>query len=193
MGMMALNLWGCATEVPSSIEQAQVTGNVIVGRVLTVITGERTRRYQPEVRFLEVEELHTQERFNVEIRSSDRQFVIALPPGDYRLNRVQISEGPFMSMAELAVTFSMGKSPITYVGTWRFGVDSPRYGRMVVLSIVLDQDEMVRTFDYLNKEYPVLGHQAVKEMVPQPPQLEARLLEVMPYPRVHQYFRRHWW
>lgn len=188
-----MNLWGCVTEVPPLIEQARVTGDVIVGRVLAVITGERTRRYQPEVRFLEVEKLQTQERFNIEIESNDRQFVIALPPGDYRLNRVQISEGPFMSMADLAVTFSVGKSPVTYVGTWRFGVDSPRYGRMVVLSIVLDQHEKEQTLDFLSTQYPALGPQAVVEMVPDPSQLEARLFEVMPYPRVHRYFRRHWW
>ena len=193
LGLIVLNLWGCATEVPPLIDKAQVPGNVVVGRVLAVITGKRARRYEPEVRFLEVEERRTQERFSVEIKSRDRQFVIALPPGDYQLNRVQISEGPFMSMADLVVTFSVGKDPVTYVGTWRFGVDSPRYGRMVVVSIVLEQQEKARTLDFLGEQYPVLAQQPVEEMTPQPPQVAARLFEVMPYPRVHRYFRRHWW
>lgn len=185
-------LCGCVTEVPPLVDQAEAPGHVVVGRVLTVITGERARRYGPEVRFLEVEERRTQERFRVEIESSDRQFVIELPPGEYLLNRVQISEGPFMSMADLAIGFSVGEGPVTYVGTWRFGVDSPRHGRMVVLSMVLDQEEKRRTLEFLHERYPAFAQQPVEDMTLQPPQMEARLFEVMPYPRVYRYFRRHW-
>ena len=111
MGLMALNLWGCAAEVPSLIDQVQVPDNVMVGRVQAVITGERARRYQPEVRALMVEDRRTQERFNIHIESWDQQFVIALPPGDYLLNRVQIREGPFLSLADVAVAFSVGRGP----------------------------------------------------------------------------------
>ena len=193
MGLIALNFWGCATEVPALVDQAQVPGSVVVGRVLAVITGERARRYEPAVRFLEVEERRTRERFSVEIKSGDRQFVIPLPAGDYLLNRVQISEGPFMSMADLAITFSVGKGPVTYVGTWRFGVESPRYGRMVVVSIVLDQQEKAQTLDFLHEKYLALAQQPVEEMHPQPARTAAQLFEVMPYPRVSRYFRRHWW
>ena len=193
IGTIALSLWGCATEVPLLVDQAQVSGSVVVGRVLAVITGETARRYQPEVRFFEVEEQASQERFNVEIKSEDRHFAIVLPPGDYRLNRVQISEGPFMSMADLAIAFSVGDTPVTYVGTWRFGVDSPRYGRMVVAAMVLDQGETVQALDFLNKRYPALSEQPIVEILPQPPQMEARLYEVLPYPRYPRYFRRHWW
>jgi hypothetical protein len=193
MGFAALNIWGCATTVSPLADQEQVTGTVVVGRILAVITGERGRRYEPEVRVVEVEERWTRERFNVEIKSKDRQFVIALPTGDYLLNRVQINEGPFMSMAELAITFSVGKGPVTYVGTWRFGVDSPRYGRMVAVSIVFEQKEKAGMLDFLHTQYPALARQPIEEMTPQPPQMVARLFEVMSYPRVEQYFRRHWW
>jgi len=193
MGVMALNLWGCATDLPPLADQTQVTNGVVVGRVLTVVTGERTRRYQAEVRFFEVEEQRTQERFHIEIDSEDRHFVLPLPLGDYRLTRVEISEGPFQSMADLGIEFSVGQSPVTYVGTWRFGVDSPRYGRMVAVSMVLDQRDRAGALDFLNKQYPALDDQPVEERSPRPPQVEARLFEVMPYPRVHRYFRRHWW
>jgi hypothetical protein len=193
MGLMVMNSLGCVTNVPPLVDQAQIPDNVMVGRIQAVITGERARRFEPEVRFIEVEERRTQERFNVEIQSKDRQFVIALPPGNYLLNRVQINEGPFMSMADLAITFSVGTGPVTYVGTWRLGVDSPRYGRMVAVSIVVEQEEKARTLDFLTKQYPVLAHQPMEERAPQPSVATARLFEVMSYPRVERYFRRHWW
>jgi hypothetical protein len=157
-----------------------------------VITGETRRRYEPEIRFFEFEDLQTYKRFKVEVQSDDRHFAVALPPGEYRLNRVQISEGPFMSMAQLAMDFSVGNSPVTYLGTWRFGVDSPRYGRMVVVSMIFNQDEMGQALEFLAKRYPSIGKQTVVEGLPQPSQMEARLYEVMPYPR-YRYFRRHSW
>ncbi len=100
------------------VEDTQVADGVVVGRALAVITGETSRWYEPEIRFFEFEDLQTHERFNVEIKSDDRYFVVALLSGEYRLNRVQISEGPFMSMAQLAMDFLVGNSSIaiTYSG-----------------------------------------------------------------------------
>ena len=40
---------------------------------------------------------------------------------------------------------------------------------------------------------PSLDREYVTTALPDPPQLHARLFEVMPYPRVPRYFRRHWW
>jgi hypothetical protein len=139
-----------------------------VGRVLAVITGATNRRYHPQVRFFEVEGLETPKRFKVWIKSEGRPFAIVLPPGGYRLNRVQISEGPFMSMADLAIAFSVGKSPVTYVGTWRFGVDSPRYGRMVVVSMVLDQGETAQALDFLSEQWSRPRIAVKREGVPSP-------------------------
>lgn len=193
MGFIALHLLGCAREIPSLVDQARVPGNVTIGRVLAVNIGERTRRYPPEVRAFEVEDRRTNERFTIRIDAGDRQFVIPLTSGDYLLRRVQVTEGPFMSMAELAIPFSVGKGPVSYVGTWRFGVGSPGYGRMVSVSIVFDQQDMIQTLDFFHREYPNLAHQPVEEMRGEPPLAAVRLFEVMPYPRIHRYFRRHWW
>ncbi|MBI3356061.1 MAG: hypothetical protein HY038_04695 [Nitrospirae bacterium] len=186
-------LSGCATALPPMVQRTQITGGVVVGRVLVVITGETSRRYEPEVRFFEVEDQTTYERFNVEVKSKDRHFAISLPPGEYQLSRVQISEGPFMSMAQLARAFVVGTGSVTYLGTWRFGVDSPRYGRMVVVSVVLDQDQTTQALDFLDEHYPALRKQRMVETLPRPSQVEARLYEVMPYPRYSRYFRRHLW
>jgi hypothetical protein len=145
------------------------------------------------MRFLELEEQDSHKRFQVEIESPDQHFVIDLPPGTYRLTRVQISEGPFLSMAELSMAFTVDASAVAYVGTWRFGVDSPRYGRMVVASVNADQAARAEMREFLIDRYPDFQGCPIVERLPQPSQAEARLYEVMPYPRYPRYFRRHWW
>lgn len=191
LGALLLGMSGCVTELPSLVDQDQVAGGLVVGRAITVLTGERSRRYVPQMRFLELEDKDSQQRFQVDIESQDQRFAIDLPAGKYRLNRVQISEGPFMSMADLDMTFSVEAGVINHVGTWRFGVDSPRYGRSVIVSMVPEERAMARNF--LNEHYPAFNENSIVESLPQPSQVEARLYEVMPYPRISNYFRRQWW
>jgi hypothetical protein len=191
--IIILTVWACATTLPSLVDSTQVRDSLVVGHVLTALTGDRSRRYLPQMRFLELEEQDSHKRFQVEIESPDQHFVIDLPPGTYRLTRVQISEGPFLSMAELSMAFTVDASAVTYVGTWRFGVDSPRYGRMVVASVNADQAARAEMREFLIDRYPDFQGCPIVERLPQPSQAEARLYEVMPYPRYPRYFRRHWW
>ena len=193
LGAIIASLAGCVSEPTSLVEPAQVTDNLVVGRVITVITGERSRRYLPQVRFLELENQDSQMRFRIEINSPDHYFAVDLPSGIYRVNRVQISEGPFLSMAEFAVTFPVTPHAVTYLGTWRFGVDSPRYGRAVVLSVITNDDDRRQVHGFLHERYANYNERPFVEKLPQPSQVEARLYEVMPYPRYPRYFRRHWW
>lgn len=192
IGVLSLSVAGCTTELPSLAHQDEVTGTLAVGRVLTVLTGNRSRRYGPQIRFLEMEHQDSSKRFRVEIESPDQRFAVGLPAGKYQLTRVQISEGPFMSMADLSMTFSVDTGAVTYVGTWTFGVDSPRNGRMVVVSASTDQAESARVRDFLAEQYPNLDGRSMVEALPQPAKTEARLYEVMPYPRYPTYFRRQW-
>jgi hypothetical protein len=190
---IVFGLLGCVTKLPSVVDPAEIMESLVVGRVVTVLTGDASRRYPPEVRFFELENQESHRRFQVEIESADKYFTIDVPPGTYRLTRVQIGEGPFRSMADLAMAFSVDASAITYVGTWRFGVDSPRYGRMIAASVIADQEEAARVRDFLDDHYPAFEGHSMVETVPQPTQMKARLYEVMPYPRYPRYFRRHWW
>jgi hypothetical protein len=190
---ISLNCAGCATQLPSLVAEPEVNSPLVLGRVLVVVTGETSRAYEPEMRSLEFESQQTHERFNVEVKSEDRHFVIALPSGEYRLNRVQISEGPFMSMAEVSAAFTVHTDGVTYVGTWRFGVDSPRYGRMLAFSMVMDSDDRSVAHAFLVKQYPGWKDASVTSVPPSPSAMEARLYEVMPYPRYPTYFRRHNW
>ena len=184
---------GCVTTLPGLVENDEITAPNVVGRTVTVLTGQRGRRYEPKVRFFEVENQDTNQRFNIDVDAQDQYFALSLPPGAYRLNRVQISEGPFMSMADLTATFFVGQQSVTHVGTWRFGVDSPRYGRMVAVSMVSTPDDSSGIKGFLREQYPELEQQPMVDMLPQPAQLSTRLYEVMPYPRYPRYFLRHWW
>ena len=183
---------GCVSQLPAVPEVGSLPSNVAVGRVVVVLTGERSRIYEPAVKSFEVENRQTQQRFNVHIESDNESFILPLAPGDYELTRVQINEGPFLSMAQLASTFSIGQDSVTYLGTWRFGVESPKYGRMVSVSMVSDEDDCEKALQTLAQDQQI-DIKNIPTALPDPPELQTRLYEVMPYPRVPRYFRRHWW
>lgn len=191
--VLILTLTGCTTELPATVDSTEAGTTLVVGRVTTVLTGERKRIYEPVLRTFELENQETHERFRVNVGSDDEQFALSLPPGKYELSRIQISEGPFMSMAQLSASFALEQGAVTYLGTWRFGVDSPRYGRMVILSMVMDEEDRNRAKQIIKQKYPIHETHSVMTVLPDPTESEARLYEVMPYPRYPRYFQRHYW
>ncbi len=184
---------GCATTLPIEGTITEQGGAIAVGPVVVVITGKTKRIYEPAVRSFELFHRQTGERFQVEVQSDDLQFTLALPSGEYELSRVQINEGPFMSMAQLSTDFVLGERSITYLGTWRFGVDSPRYGRMVVLSVIADEHGLQEATDLIKVTYPAYEGEPILTVLPSPAESESRLYEVMSYPRIPRYFQRHQW
>jgi len=178
---------GCASSVPSRPADIQVQRPLAFGRALAVLTSSSTRWYAPEVRFFELMNSTTGERIRVDIASPDELFVLSLPAGDYQLTRVQINEGPFLAMADVTATFRVNPDSVAYLGTWRFMVDSPRTHRMVVLAIAAEEDGARRQ---LFAHYPALTGRPLTVELPSPAMAEARLYEVMPYPR-YRWFRRH--
>lgn len=187
-----LSVSGCVTELSSLADPDQVSQGLLVGRVVTVQMGVGSRRPAPQMRFLELVHQDSSERFQVELQSPDQHIVVPIPPGRYRLTRVQIGEGPFRSMAELDMVFSIDMHAISYVGTWKFEVESPRYGRHVVVSMTAEANQTTIQ-DFLVRQYPQIGERTIVAAIPQPSQMGTRLFEVMPYPRYPRYFRRHWW
>jgi len=153
--------------------------------------GKTSRSYEPRVRFFELMNLQTNERFSVDVGSEDKVFMLPVPGGEYELTRVQIGEGPFLSMADYATRFDVAGEQLTYVGTWRFGIDTPRYDRMMVFSAVHDLEDQAQAQEALFARYPALNGQAMGTVLPSPTEADARLYEVMPYPRYQSYFRRH--
>ena len=186
-------LAGCATNLPQMTESVGQGESLVTGRVVTAITGERARIYLPDLRRFELVNRHTGERFSVLFEPGDQLFALSLPPGDYRVARIQISEGPFMSMADVSLEFSVQPGVVTDLGTWRFGVDSPRYGRMVALSVVDHDSSLDLKADLPDIRYPEQERLPTKTVMPHPSESQARLYEVMPYPRYPRYFLRHNW
>lgn len=178
---------GCVTAMPVRPESVSSDGAIVVGRAVTVLLGPTTRMFTPELRFFEVINTVTNARIRVDVNSDDAWFVLPLPAGQYELSRIQISEGAFMGMAGLNPKFQVSEGDVTYVGTWRFGVESPQYDRSVLLSAVTEPDPAIR--DALTP-YPVLEDRPIVTHLLTPPTIETRLYEVPPYPRVW-FFRRH--
>lgn len=98
---IVLFIGGCATALPTAPEVRDITTPIVFGRAVALVTGKTTRWYEPQVRFFELVNRKTHERFKVDVQSEDKTFVLQLPAGEYELSRVQISEGPFLSMADL--------------------------------------------------------------------------------------------
>lgn len=192
-GCCVLTLLGCAKMVPHEPEHSVGSLPVIVGHVRALITGDRSRKFDPEVRWFELVNRDTSERIVVEVQAKACWFIVPLPVGQYELTRVQINEGAFLSMADMGLMFDVPDGLVTYVGAWRFGVQSPQYGRMVIVSVAHDQTDQIVVEQELLREYPAWQGVPVVTSLPSPLAVEARLYEVAPYPRMHKYFRRHWW
>lgn len=191
--LFLLTVIGCTTTLPALPESSELSrsvsydGALVVGRAMTVLTGPTTRAYVPELRFFELINTATQDRIRIEIESDDRWFILPLPPGDYELSRLQVSEGGFLATAALNPGFKVADGQITYVGTWRFGIESPQYDRSVLLSAVTESEDAVRR---ALAPYGSLKDRPFLTDLLNPATVETRLYEVPPYPR-YWWFRRH--
>lgn len=189
----ALLVAGCAATVVT--EQASLPGGMtwVFARVLTVLADRPGRPYDPALQFIEVRHQQSGKRYRVDVGADDKFLVFPLPSGDYEVTRVQISEGPFMSMAEPSMVFHVEGEGVTYLGRWRLAVQGPRYGRSVLVSILQTDEGRTEDLNALTEEYPERKTAPVMVAGVTPPALESRLYEVMPYPRYPTYFRRHLW
>ena len=188
-----LMLVGCATTLTALPDSSELTGPfpsdgaIVVGHVVTVLIGPTNRAYAPELRFFELINTATQERVRVEVESKDRWFILHLDPGDYELSRLQISEGAFLAIAGLNPGFKVRQGEITYIGTWRLGIESPQYDRNILLSAIAEGRETVRQ---ALAPYPSLRDNPFSTNLLTPAMVETRLYEIPPYPRFW-WFRRH--
>jgi len=185
---------GCVTEASSLLSPFDESRKVLlIGQVVTVLTGDRARKFVPAVKEVELIEQTGGARYRIPVDGSNTPFAVFIPPGRYEMTRVKIHEGPFLSIADLGSSFSIEEGPAKFVGTWRFGVESPRYGRMVFVSMVLDDQGRQEAENEIRDKYPTLVSDQLVTVLPQPAEMQSRLYEVAPYPRISRYFRRHYW
>jgi hypothetical protein len=83
-------------------------------------------------------------------------------------------------MAQLTGSFVLEPDVVTFLGTWRFGVDSPKYGRQVMTSIIHDEQDHLRAQHFVKDSYPTFDAKPVVVLIPEPSHEQARLFEVMP-------------
>ena len=191
---MFLSIDGCITDASTVTSPPDDSRNILLlGQVVTVLTGERGRKFEPAVKEIELIEQSTGTRYRIPVGGMDNRFAVFLPPGRYEMTRVKIHEGPFLSIAVLASSFPVEDGPPIFVGTWRFGVESPRYGRMVSVSRVLDEQGRQQAENEIRDRYPAFPSGPIVTVLPQPAEMQSRLYEVAPYPRISRYFRRHNW
>jgi hypothetical protein len=189
-----LSMNGCVTEASSLLSPSDESRKVLlIGQVVTVLTGDRARKFAPAVKEVELIEQTGGARYRIAVDGSNTPFAVFIPPGRYEMTRVKIHEGPFLSIADLGCSFSIEEGPAIVVGTWRFGVESPRYGRMVFVSMVLDNQGRQEVENEIRDKYPALVSDQLVTVLPQPAEMQSRLYEVAPYPRISRYFRRHYW
>lgn len=191
--LLSLAAAGCTASLGPAPASLAADRPIVFGRVLVLLLGPTTRWYEPQVEFIEVEHRQTSARFRLWLQSDDRTFRLNLPAGSYQVTRVQIHEGPHVSMADFTATFEVGPDSLTYLGTWRFGLESPRYGRMVVLSLRQEEGEQAEAERELVERHPFLAGRPVVALLPEPASAQTRLYEVRPYPNLPRYFMRHWW
>lgn len=182
LGLVVLFL-GCATKMaplPASLSADQT---IVFGKVQASLTGPTTRWYTPQVRFFELMNHSTKERFRVDIESADSPFFLAIPPGEYELVRLQINEGAFRSMAQLNSTFQVNQGGLNYLGKWEVKIHPPTYLRLVDVSVDTDlEDAKAQVLEL----HPDLAGLPINSQLPTPKDSETRLVEISPYPRV-------WW
>ena len=189
-----LSMNGCGNEASTLVSPSDESRKVLViGQVVTVLTGERARKFLPAVKEVELIEQTGGARYRIPVDGSNTQFAVFIPPGRYQMTRVKIHEGPFLSIADLGSSFSIEEGPAIFVGTWRFGVESPRYGRMVFVSLVLEDQGRLEAENEIRDKYPALISAPMVTVLPLPAEMQSRLYEVAPYPRISRYFRRHYW
>lgn len=186
-------LGGCTATVVTQQDLPPVGTRLVFARMLTVLTDRPGRVYDPALRFFEVRHRESGERYRVDVGADEKFLAFPLPPGEYEFTRLQISEGPFLSMADLSMVFQVGREGATYLGRWRLGVQSPRYGRKVLVSMARTDQGQGEDVRALIEDDPERQSMSVTVAEVRPTEAESRLYEVMPYPRYPTYFRRHLW
>lgn len=171
--------------LPRQASEAMGEDSTVQGFIQVRPSGPNTRGFVTQLRFFHVLNLGTQERFRVDIQSSDKGFSLALDPGNYEVIRVRINEGPMMMESHVSLPFQVLPNKNIFLGTWYMEVDSPRTQRMLRMEILSAQPQGE---EFNDSQHSQRGENLVV-MLPTVENNEVRLYTVAPYPKVNFYYR----
>ncbi len=183
-----LGLWGGVNTFQAHPAKVPSGSSLVFGRIASDLSGPSNRRYHPEVRFFEITNRQTRQRYRVDVEAKDSSFYLPLPDGEYEVTRIQIQEGVFRSMAQLSLTFHIEGKGIYDSGYWDVQISSPYYDRKMTISVSANPDS---SKDLSPSDYPELSHLPITSLSLNPEVYEARLFEVVPYPRFRYFMRHH--
>lgn len=171
--------------LPKQASEAMGDESIVHGFIKVRPSGPYSRGFVTQLRFFHVLNLGTQERFRVDIQSSDKGFLLALDPGDYEVIRVRINEGPMSMESHVSLPFQVLPNKHIFLGTWYMEVDSPRTQRMLRMEILSDQHQG----EGFNDSQHTQREENLVAMLPKVGKNEVRLYTVAPYPKVNFYYR----
>lgn len=97
---MTLAIWlggpsGCVQEVSTvaSVEEASTV--LVVGRAMSVISGDRGRRFEPEIRQMELMQHQTGRRYRVMVEGKDKVFAFFFLQESTASRGCKFTKGPF--------------------------------------------------------------------------------------------------
>lgn len=178
---------GCATRVAPTAPSLEPSDTVAFGRITVGLTGPTTRIYPPMVRFFELTNHDSGQRYRIDVKAVKSELFLKLPPGTYELSRIMINEGAFQSLANPGPTFTIEARKANYIGTWQVGVGSPTFNRRISVTV---GDDLAAASQDLLARYPRLSTPSITSQLPTPTESVTRLYETEPYPLIW-WFRRH--
>lgn len=84
--------------------------------------GPSRQAVDPALQIIEVRYRESDKRYRVDVGAGGRLLMFPHPPREYEVVRVQISNGPFLSMAELSIAFHVEPEAVTHSRRWRLAV-----------------------------------------------------------------------
>ena len=175
---------GCVS-VPQEISPDSAPHELAFGYVRVETKGPNPRIYPAKVRFFFLTNQETGARSRVNVNTESGVFSARLHPGQYVVDRLQFSEGPFRVESHVQLTFDVPEKKLAYLGSWHIELETPRTVRGVKIRILEGEADFSKEF---SAELG-LERTPIATVLPKPETFETRGFMVDGQPNA-RYFRR---
>ncbi|MGB0910905.1 MAG: hypothetical protein ACPGYT_11130, partial [Nitrospirales bacterium] len=176
----------CSTFVDGRLANEKTDRSLAIGEIVVYSKGKNPRQFPSQLRFFDVVNTISRDRTRVSVEKQEGAFSVPLEPGQYKVVRIQINEGPFMAESHVAWSFNMKSNAVTYIGKWELEVDTPRTERMVRLKVSEDRS----SWNAIIEAEPELKSKAVVHSLAESVEDTTRLYAVAPNPKIKYFYRR---